>query len=446
MGWQVASVMKAVKVLGLIARLATRASYGCIARAFARWQAKTCQESAKSQRRALKVAAIAHLKALLERVDELERLVDLKEEHDESRPLGKYLTPTSSEWPPTRIARIGLGTFRCPSSGLVGTSSGDMARKIVLSALVYGYTICVMLGLGCSIGVNVWQEVKKSPRAVICGFCSQFGFMPLLAFVLCVALGVGETESVALLLLGMSPGGVTSTLFVYGCGANVTVSLVMTTLSTFAALFMMPFLLFVYMRPPLVSSNDSRISYGSIFVTLVIATMPAIVGWRIRAVRPRIGEFLERWATRVGFALVIAATVAVGAWPGSDGHGGVTFKAVACTLLMAPCGFLLGYGAAAVARLERVLARTVSIETGIQQVGIAGAIAVNSFDGNQLNKMVTLMVVFAAVTFVAGMVWTVILRSFDSDREDENDKPSSQFAPVTAIKEAPANHDDVEAG
>jgi len=45
-----------------------------------------------------------------------------------------------------------------------------MARTAVLTALVYSYTVCVMLGLGASIKVNVLEEVRKSPKAVLCGY------------------------------------------------------------------------------------------------------------------------------------------------------------------------------------------------------------------------------------------------------------------------------------
>lgn len=302
-----------------------------------------------------------------------------------------------------------------------------MVRQTVLSVLVFGYTVCVMLGLGSSIDIDVWAELRKAPKAVACGFASQFGFMPLLAFCLCLALGLGDTEAIALLLLGMCPGGVTSTLFVYGCGANVTVSVVMTTVSTLAALFMMPFLIFVYMRPPLVSSNDSRVDYTSIVATLFIATLPALIGWRVRRARPKLGKVLEVAATRIGFVLVLVAVIAVAAWPSSDGHGSITFKAIVVMILMCPCGFLLGYAAATLVGLDQTLARTVSIETGIQQVGIAGAIAINSFNGQQLDKMVTLMVIFGAITFFAGCVWSFVLARLDR-----------RYPATTTAKDAPS--------
>ena len=57
----------------------------------------------------------------------------------------------------------------------------NAARSALQMALVYGYTIFVMLGMGASIDVDFVAEVKKAPKAVLCGVASQFGFMPFIA-------------------------------------------------------------------------------------------------------------------------------------------------------------------------------------------------------------------------------------------------------------------------
>ena len=39
--------------------------------------------------------------------------------------------------------------------------------KAILTALVYGYTIIIMLGMGASIDIDVPAEIKKSPKAIL---------------------------------------------------------------------------------------------------------------------------------------------------------------------------------------------------------------------------------------------------------------------------------------
>ena len=181
--------------------------------------------------------------------------------------------------------------------------------KAILTALVYGYTIIIMLGMGASIDIDVPAEIKKSPKAILCGVASQYMFMPLITWGLICAFDLGDTEALSLMLCGMSPGGVTSTFFTYVSRANVTLSLLMTTCSTFLALGMMPLLIFVYVRPPLVDDDAPKMNYLAIVVTLLVATTPAVLGWRLRRSREGAGKATETWATRIGAVLLVAACV-----------------------------------------------------------------------------------------------------------------------------------------
>ena len=306
----------------------------------------------------------------------------------------------------------------------------NAARSALQMALVYGYTIFVMLGMGASIDVDFVAEVKKAPKAVLCGVASQFGFMPFIAWALCVALDLGNTESMAIILIGMCPGGVTSTLFTYLSHANVTLSLVMTTCSTFVALLMIPLLLFIYVRPPLISKGEdgADVSFAAVVVTLLVAPVPAIVGWRLRRSNPELGEKVEKFATKLGSLLIFGVLVFAFAWPGPGGYG-MTAKCFAVMVLMCPCGFLLGYGFGLACGMDQITCRTISMETGIQQVGIAAAIAINSFEDDQLDRTITVMVIFGCVTVVFGAVWALILRHFFAFKDDAkmypDDKPAA---------------------
>lgn len=235
--------------------------------------------------------------------------------------------------------------------------------------------------------------------------------MPFVAWALANAFDLGDTESMALILIGMSPGGVTSTLFTYISGANVTLSLVMTTCSTFIALVMIPLLLFVYVRPPLVSSgnDDTKVSFVAIIATLVVATTPALIGWRIRRKYPATGEKVEKWSTKIGAFLIFGVLLLSFAWPGPGGFT-MTAKCFVCMILMCPLGFCLGYSFSFAWAMDSVTCRTVSMETGIQQVGIAGAIAIQSFEDEVLDRTITVMVIFGCATVIFGAIWALILR------------------------------------
>ena len=69
------------------------------------------------------------------------------------------------------------------------------------------------------------------------------------------------------------------------------------------------------------------------------------------------------------------------------------------------------------------------METGIQQVGIAGAVAFMSFEDEALKRSIMCIVIFGSFNTFWGAVWSVILRYACAPplaRADVDDKPSEK--------------------
>lgn len=76
-----------------------------------------------------------------------------------------------------------------------------------------GAALCItMLGLGCTVDVNHFgAHVRRPVGALLAALC-QFGFLPLLAFLLALVFSLDEVAAVAVLLCGCCPGGNLSNL------------------------------------------------------------------------------------------------------------------------------------------------------------------------------------------------------------------------------------------
>lgn len=76
-----------------------------------------------------------------------------------------------------------------------------------------GAALCItMLGLGCTVDVNHFgAHVRRPVGALLAALC-QFGFLPLLAFLLALIFSLDEVAAVAVLLCGCCPGGNLSNL------------------------------------------------------------------------------------------------------------------------------------------------------------------------------------------------------------------------------------------
>ena len=301
--------------------------------------------------------------------------------------------------------------------------------------------------MGASINLDIFAEIRRTPKAVLCGITSQYGSMPLVAWLLCLALDLNSMEAITVCLLGMCPGGVTSTLFTYVGNGNVTLSLVMTTCSTFMALFMMPFLIWVYVRPPVFrDEKKTQVSYVAIISTLLVATIPAFFGWRLRRTRPGPGAVAEKWSTLVGIVFIVFLVVLTFAWPAKDSWG-ATPSSYAAAVIMFPCGFSFGYGFARLAGLDETTARTVSMETGIQQGGIAAAVIIRTYDQDDIDRALSVMIFFGFSSLFFGTVFAGLYRampvkdgSFEKVREaiaaaDRGNEAGNADAPAAKATE-----------
>jgi Na+/citrate or Na+/malate symporter len=77
---------------------------------------------------------------------------------------------------------------------------------------------------------------------------------------------------------------------------------------------------------------------------------------------------------------------------------------------MMPCGFLFGYGFARLSGLDETTSRTVSMETGIQQGGIAAAIILNTYDEDDIGRAMSVLVSFAMASLGYGALFAGLFR------------------------------------
>src|SRR5687767_11989999 len=132
--------------------------------------------------------------------------------------------------------------------------------------------IVLMFGMGASLTSERFREVLKYPRAFLIGTASQFGWMPLLAFLLARALHLPNEAAIGLIVMGTCPGGTTSNLFAHLSRADTALSLSMTAASKVLGIVMMPVSLYLYARG--FSTDSLSIPYGEVVKTLLVLLLP----------------------------------------------------------------------------------------------------------------------------------------------------------------------------
>ena len=276
-------------------------------------------------------------------------------------------------------------------------------ETILLATLL----VLLMAGMGASLTLDEFREVARRPRGPLIGLLSQYGWMPLIAFALCKALDLPADLAISLLVVGCTPGGTTSNLFTYFARADVALSVTMTSLSTIAAVVLMPLTLYIYATG--YAQVGLRIPYGNITSTLALMLVPLALGMLLRARRPAAAGRLERAGGLAGIA-VLALLIGSGLWHNLDLLRATTGTMLAAALGLGVLGFGLGYLGARVAGLGPPQRRAIAFETGIQNSPLALGILVASFPGEQQARMLWLPLLYALLVLVSASLLTLGFR------------------------------------
>lgn len=229
-----------------------------------------------------------------------------------------------------------------------------------------------MLGMGLTLTAADFRRVLAMPVVVALGVVAQFAIMPLAGWAFTRLCGLSGEVAAGLILVGSCPGGVASNVITYVARANVPLSVTLTACTTLLSPLVTP----LAMR--WLAGRDVPIDAGAMFWSIVWTILaPVVVGLVIHRVAPGIARRLTGVLPPVAMAaicVIIAITVALAA---------ADLRRVGLPLFVAAVchnatGFLLGYAAARAAGLDKRDARTVSIEVGIQNGGMATALALGA--------------------------------------------------------------------
>lgn len=238
--------------------------------------------------------------------------------------------------------------------------------------IIYGLAI-IMLGMGVTLSMEDFKGALRMPRALALGFVAQYSIMPFLGWAIAYGLALDQQVAVGLILVACCPGGTASNVVTYLARGNVALSVLMTTFSTFGAALMTPLL------TKLLAGKIVPVNAWNLFLdTTKVVLLPVIVGLILHEAAPRLVRFVLPAApllSVVTIALICGSII---------GAGAEIIKASGLTLLLAVFllhagGFGLGYLAAKLFGYDKIIARTISIEVGMQNSGLGAFLAKNNF-------------------------------------------------------------------
>lgn len=231
----------------------------------------------------------------------------------------------------------------------------------------------IMLGMGLTLTLDDFRRIVRMPRPVALGFAAQFTIMPLVAWSVATALELETPFAVGLILVGCCPGGTASNLVTFLARGDVALSVVMTTCSTIAAVIMTP-LLTQWFAGTLVAVDG----WGLLVSTAQVVLLPVAIGVALNQFASRAVAKISGAAplfSVLGVALICASIVGQSSVAIRTSGG----KLILAIFLLHTGGFLFGYLLSRVFGYSRTIARTISIEVGMQNSGLGVVLARRHF-------------------------------------------------------------------
>jgi len=230
----------------------------------------------------------------------------------------------------------------------------------------------VMLGMGLTLRPADVLALRHAGRPVAAGVALQYLVMPLCALGLAWALRLPPELALGLVLLGAAPGGTASNVVTYLAGGDEALSVAMTTASTLLSPVLTP------LWAGLLASAWLPVDPLPLVRTVAqVVLLPVAAGVALR-------RFWTPAPWLLGGALPLLSTAAI-AWIvgvivalNHDRLAAAPAVLVAVAGLNA-LGLALGYGGARALKLGPKARRTVAIEVGMQNSGLAVALAVAHF-------------------------------------------------------------------
>ncbi len=280
-------------------------------------------------------------------------------------------------------------------------------------ALLALMIFAIMLGMGASLTPRDFLLALKRPQGLAIGVVSQYGIMPVVGTVLIALLPLTEAIAVGVLIMACMPGGTTSNIFTYFSKGNLALSVLMTVASTIFGVVLIPIILVVY-----ASALDLQIPRENIIITLVLLLVPVAIGMILRMLSANIGAVAEFLGSTL--ALFFIGFIAISWIPRNWQFLLTTTSATYVAAIgLGLFGIAIGYAFARALRLHPRNARTVGLETGIQNGPLAVAIIAFTFAGDEAQSYMAVPALYSLFIVITATLVTFIFRRANSAAEQK---------------------------
>ena len=238
-----------------------------------------------------------------------------------------------------------------------------------LSILIIPLLQIIMFGMGTELSLKDFVNVVRMPKGIIVGVVFHYLIMPLVGFSIATLFHFPSEIAAGIILVGCCPSGLASNVMSYLARANLALSVSVTTISTLLAPFLTPLML------KLLGGSFVQIDFWSMVWDITkIVIIPIVAGLAFHYLMHKKFNWLDKLMPLIsmaGIACILAIMVAAG----RDNLLKVGALLLVATFLHNVAGFALGYLSARLLKFQERDCRTIALEVGMQNAGLATGLA-----------------------------------------------------------------------
>ncbi|CAM3371606.1 bile acid:sodium symporter family protein [Nosocomiicoccus ampullae] len=232
----------------------------------------------------------------------------------------------------------------------------------------------IMFTMGLTLSIDDFKEIFKQPIKVIVLALSQYLVMPIIAVSLVFLFNLPPEIAIGVILVGSSPGGTSSNVMTFLAKGNVALSVAATTVTTLLAPIVTPSLTL------LLASTWLDISFSAMMVSILqVVLIPVLLGLGV-------GSLFRKQVDRVVDVLpMISMTWILGVMTAVTASNVDNILASGLIILLVvilhnSLGYVTGFLLGKIFKFNLADTKTISIEVGMQNSGLATTLAVQHFE------------------------------------------------------------------
>ena len=273
----------------------------------------------------------------------------------------------------------------------------------------------IMLTMGCTLSAEDFRILLSRPLDILIGSVAQYTIMPLVAWTLARIFHLDTFMTAGIILVGCCPGGVSSNIMSFLCKGDVAYSVGMTTVSTCLSPIVTPLLVLW-----LAGAEIDVDAWGMFQNILLVTLLPVTLGVAFNYFLGKREDFKLIQGIMPGISVLCLACIVGGViftvHPQLQANG---LRLIALTLAVVTLhngiGYLLGYFVGEAFGFNTAKRRTLSIEVGMQNAGMATVLARNFFASPAMiatNPMAALAVIPCAISCAYHSISGTLLAGF----------------------------------